>query len=356
MTMHYINKKSVTESKVHLSFRDILLVPYDDDFCSIKSRQDPDISAEVCPGKKLNVPLLSAPMDTVTGPEMAIALDKVGCLGVHTRFINNPDERNLQVKAIKRMKQECLGHVACAVGVKNNVHEHVERLCDVGLDIVVVDIANGNHIFVKEVLDKIVKLKDTHGLSIIAGNVATGKAAVRLAEHGADCAKIGIGSGGICITRRVTGFGVPQLTAIMDCRDALDKANLKDVRLISDGGIRHPGDAVKALWAGSDTIMCGYIFSGHSESCNQQHGRKEYRGMSSRTVSGRADVAAEGVSIHVENKGPVKDTVREYAAAIKAGLSMANANNLSELRKNVRAIRVSTISNEESDPVRGTPC
>lgn len=355
MTLQPISKNRITDSKVHLSFRDILLVPHDEDFCSVLSRKDPDISTEVCVNKKINIPFISAPMDSVTTVEMCIALDNLGCLGIYTRHINDDNERTKQAKAVKQIKQAVKNHVACAVGVRNHIHEHVKYLCDVGMDIVCLDIANGNHAYMQNALKEIRKFKDSYNLSIIAGNVASGPSAIRLANEGADCIKIGIGPGAACSTRRVTGFGVPQFTAILDCAHAIHNENLTHVRLIADGGIRHAGDITKAIWAGANSVMMGWVFAGHDE-CGQHSGKRQYRGMSSRTVSKRDDIAAEGVVVNVANKGPVKDTVTEYAAALRASCSMANAMNLDQLRSNAKAIRVSTITHEESDPVRSTPC
>lgn len=338
--------------KVHLSFKDVLLVPYDDDFCQIKSRNDPDISVNLNVDKKLKIPIMSSPMDSVTGPDMAIALNKAGALGILTRYINNENER--QIEDVKLVKQNTDSHnniIATAIGVKTGVEELSTKLVDSGANLLCIDIANGNHIFVQKVLAHVCKLRDSYkDLIIMAGNVATGKAAIRLYEHGANVIKIGIGSGAACSTRRIVGFGCPQFTAVLDCAEARDKKNYKDLKFVSDGGIRYPGDAVKALWAGADCVMMGYVFAGHDES-PKINGQVVYRGMSSRNVSGRTDIAAEGVSFKVSEKGPVERTVNDWAASIRAGLSMANANNIEELRRNVTAIRVSTMSNEESDPV-----
>ena len=156
-------------------------------------------------------------------------------------------------------------------------------------------------------------------------------------------------SGASCITRRVTGVGCPQLTAIMNCAPVLRE---RGVRVIADGGIRFSGDASKALWAGADSIMLGYVLSGHDE-CPTLGPNRIYRGMSSRTVSRRSDIAAEGVSFEVPNRGPVSNTIKEYAAAIRATCSLSNAMTLQQMRTNVNAIRVSTMSQSESDPVRG---
>lgn len=162
-------------------------------------------------------------------------------------------------------------------------------------------------------------------------------------------------SGAACTTRRVTGFGVPQLYAIKDCAQRVNGL----ASIIADGGIREPGDIVKAIWAGADAVMLGYVLSGHDQCpivMDDKLGKgRIYRGMSSRSVSRRADVAAEGVCVTVPHRGDVKETINEYAASIRAGLSMGNAMTLAELRENVEAIRVSTMSQTESDPVKSLP-
>lgn len=340
---------------VHLSYKDILLVPYDDDFCAIKSRNDPNVSTEIAPGKRINTPMISAPMDSITGTAMAVAMNKCGATGILTRQVNAHNEHAIQHECVRRVADCHVPWTCAAVGIKDSddVYRRVAGLCHIGLQVVCLDVANGNHVFMRDALKKIQPLKQKFNLSIIAGNVATGKAAKRLAEHGADTVKVGIGPGAICTTRRVLGFGVPQFSAILDVAEALRGMNVK---IIADGGIRNSGDCCKALWAGADAIMSGFIFAGCDEcpSFDEQNnptfgGKKVYRGMASRTVSGRSDVASEGVCMDVPDKGPVANVVKEYTAAIRAACSMSNAANLEEFRRNVRAIRVSTISNEESD-------
>lgn len=314
-------------------------------------------------------------MDSITRPEMAVALHKEGALGILTRYIQNDysQERAKQLGDVEKVRNQ-LGwgeppahdednlFIATAIGVKQNTYPTACALCELGVNIICLDIANANHSFMKAALEDVNRLKSQFDVSVIAGNVATAEAALRLADCGADTIKVGIGPGAACTTRRVTGFGVPQFSAILDCAEALDVKGFRDVRIIADGGVRHPGDAVKALWAGADTVMLGYVFAGHDE-CptwlieHLEDGRstskrtRVYRGMSSRTVSRRSDIAPEGISLDVPDKGPVSKTVQEWAASIRAACSLANAKNLEELRRNVTAIRVSTMSSEESDPV-----
>lgn len=347
---HYSFTDEIEKTAVHLSYKDILLVPFDDDFCTVESRSIPDISTFVCGNYKISIPLLSAPMDSITTSEMVQALDQIKALGVYTRWIGEDQEcHKKQVTELKKLKKLISGPLACAIGVKGDIYEKASELCDVGVNIICLDIANGNHIFMRDSLNKINKLKQKYNISVIAGNVATGKSAIRLAEHGADAVKVGIGPGAVCSTRKVTGFGVPQLTALMDCARARYKTGY-DFKIIADGGCRNPDDVVKALWAGADSVMAGFIFAGHVE-CPTIDGKNQYRGMSSREVNSRKDVAPEGICLSVKAKGSVKDTIQDYASAIRAACSMANAYNLDDLRKNVKAIRVSTVTHDESDPI-----
>ena len=178
---------------VHLSFKDILLVPYDDDACSVPSRKSPDISSEILPGCHLKVPLISAPMDSVTTVEMAYAMNQEGALGIYTRHINDSHELEKQLAAMKELASRDRSYVACAIGVSNDPYEHAAKLCDAGANIICLDVANGNNVLVKDALANLVKLKDRYKVGLIAGNVATSKAAIRLADWGADAIKVGLG-------------------------------------------------------------------------------------------------------------------------------------------------------------------
>jgi IMP dehydrogenase len=300
-------------------------------------------------------------MDSITGVDMAIAMSNAGGMGIYTRHINDEYEEQKQCIAVQRIRESVGvdGVVACAIGVKCDIVKRTELLHKHGsINAICLDIANGNHIFMINAIRSLLPLKDKYGITIIAGNVATPMAAIRLANAGADSIRVGIGPGAACTTRRITGFGVPQFSAILDCANALEN---KNVTIIADGGIRFPGDAIKGLWAGASAIMMGYVLAGHRE-CPKISDvpwkavdipRRIYRGMSSRNVSRRFDVTAEGVSFDIPEKGKVGDTILEYEGSIKSACTYANAMDLNGLRNNVRAIRVSTMSQQESDPIRG---
>lgn len=181
------------DQHVHLSFRDVLLVPYDVKPCAVMSRNDPDISTSISKNVTIKVPILSAPMDTVTDSDMCIALDQCGALGIHTRYINNDQERSLQIESINKMKQHGVKNIAMAIGV-HNAYDNAAALVNAGTNIICVDIANGNHVLMLKALKELDRLKQQYAyLSIIAGNVASGPAALRLAEAGASAVKVGIG-------------------------------------------------------------------------------------------------------------------------------------------------------------------
>jgi IMP dehydrogenase len=291
-------------------------------------------------------------MDSVTGAEMAIAMEDAGGLGIYTRHIGRDDELELQIEAVKKIKSSVMEHVAIAIGVKCNVEQRVKTLVDMGANIICLDAANGNHVMMLKAIETVASIKNKNPhISIIAGNVVTPMACQRLINAGAGALRIGMGSGAICSTRLVTGFGVPQLTAVYECAGVIHSMG---ARCICDGGMRNTGDVAKAIWAGADTVMLGYMLSGHDQcpdvqSCGEN--KKTYRGMASRSVSGRDDVAAEGVSINVRKKGDVRKTVKEIAAGLRSACTFANAMNLKQFRENIRAIRVSTLSNEETDTI-----
>ena len=230
--------------------------------------------------------------------------------------------------------------VGAAVGVNGDYMERVEALVEAEVDIIDLDIAHGHSEIEIEAL-RAIKAKYPD-LEIIAGNIATPSAALDLINAGADALKIGIGPGSTCTTRITTGFGVPQLTAIMDiyavCKD-------KNIPLNADGGIKVPGDLVKALVAGADTVMLGGQLSGTEETPGpviNYNGRqyKISRGMASLTAAisrpgakeDLSKITPEGVEAKVPYRGPVRDVIGKYIGGLRSGMSYGNAKNINELR------------------------
>jgi IMP dehydrogenase len=224
--------------------------------------------------------------------------------------------------------------------------ERGRALVEAGVDILVVDTAHGHS---QGVLDAVARTKEAFpDTDLIAGNVATGEAAVALAERGVDAVKVGVGPGSICTTRVVTGVGVPQLSAIMETVDALQG----DLPVIADGGIRYSGDMVKALAAGAQSVMMGSTFAGTEESPGESfllEGRrfKIVRGMGSLAAmeEGSADryfqegetdarkLVPEGIEARVPYKGSMSDTVFQFVGGLRSGLGYVGASDLGELRE-----------------------
>ncbi len=252
--------------------------------------------------------------------------------------------------------------VGAAVGVTNDYLERAQELIAKGADVITIDTAHGHHINISKAIKAI---KKTCKTDIIAGNVATAKAAQYLADSGADAIKVGIGPGSICTTRVVAGIGVPQLTAIMDCAEVTQKAG---ITLIADGGIKYSGDIVKALAAGANAAMIGSLFAGTDESPGESiifNGRrfKSYRGMGSigamkqgskdryfQTDTDDNKLVAEGIEGMVPYKGPIKDFVYQLIGGIKSGMGYCGAKNLKALQDNAEFIEITSAGLKESHP------
>ncbi len=255
--------------------------------------------------------------------------------------------------------------VGAAVGVKGDFMERAESLLEANVDILVVDIAHGHS---ENAISTVKHIKKAFpNCELIAGNVATAQGAEDLIKAGVDAVKVGVGSGSICITRVVTGSGVPQLTAVMECAK-VGKQN--DVPIVSDGGTRTSGDATKALAAGASSIMIGSMFGGTDESPGTvltKNGKrfKVYRGMASLAASiGRKsketgtisldddlnDYVAEGVEAMVPYKGTVTDILKQLTGGIRSGLSYCGAHNITQMQKNAEFIKMSGAGFAESQP------
>ena len=256
--------------------------------------------------------------------------------------------------------------VGAAVGVKGDYLERTEALLDAGADVLVVDIAHGHS---ENAINTVHMIKKAFpGCELIAGNIATGDGALDLIKAGVDAVKVGVGSGSICITRVVTGSGVPQLTAVLD---SVRVARDYDIPVISDGGIRNSGDITKALAAGSASVMVGSLFGGTDESPGKtlvKNGKKfkMYRGMASFYASlGRKyreegshvvdsddlnDYVPEGVEAMVPYKGSVVEIVRQLAGGLRSGLSYCGAKTITEMQKNAEFIKMTSAGFIESQP------
>jgi IMP dehydrogenase len=251
--------------------------------------------------------------------------------------------------------------VGAAVGVGD--YERIDALIAADVDVIVVDTAHGHS---QNVLDTVKTIKAKHDIDVIAGNIATAKAAEDLIAAGANAVKVGIGPGAICTTRVISGVGVPQISAITNCARATEKHNIP---VIADGGIRQSGDITKAIAAGASSVMVGSLFAGLKESPGQlviYKGRqfKEYRGMGSlgAMVKGSADrygqkssterdkLVPEGVEGRVPYRGTLDDFIYQLVGGLRAGMGYCGARNIEELRRNSRFVRISSASVSESHP------
>ena len=253
--------------------------------------------------------------------------------------------------------------VAAAVGVTKDVEERIDALVNAGVDAVIIDTAHGHS---KGVIDTLKKMKKLFPeIDIIVGNVATAEAAKALVKAGADGIKVGIGPGSICTTRIIAGVGVPQLSAIYDCANAIKNSG---VPVIADGGVRFSGDIVKAIAAGAGCVMIGSLFAGVAESPGEiiiLEGRtfKSYRGMGSIEAmqSGSKDryfqdaeddvkkLVPEGISGRVPYKGTLAEIVYQMAGGLRAGMGYCGAKNITELQK-AKFIRITSAGVKENHP------
>ncbi|MFB5597471.1 MAG: IMP dehydrogenase [Nitrosopumilaceae archaeon] len=470
------------EFREGLTFDDVLLVPK---YSDITSRSQTDLSTKLSKKISLNIPLISANMDTVTESQMAVTMAREGGIGIIHRFLSVEEEVNevLKVKrsgsvmienpytigneqtvsdAIKYAEAKDVSGllvvdsesrlvgiltdrdflfelnksslvkdvmtkdvvtakpgisldeakeilhknrieklpliddskhvkglitskditnienypsaskdkkgrplVGAAVGVKGDFMERAESLLEADADILVVDIAHGHS---ENAISTVKHIKKAFpDCELLAGNVATAQGVEDLIKAGVDAVKVGVGSGSICITRVITGSGVPQLTAVMDCAKV---GNDYDIPIISDGGTRTSGDATKALAAGASSVMIGSMLGGTDESPGTvltKNGKrfKVYRGMASLAASiGRKsketgtisldddinDYVAEGVEAMVPYKGTVTDILKQLTGGIRSGLSYCGARTIPQMQKNAEFIKMSRAGFAESQP------
>lgn len=339
-----------------LTYDDVLLIPQRS---RIRSRLQVQLNTQLTRTLALEVPVIAANMDLVCESEMAIAMARLGGVGIIHRFMHCRH----QAEEVARVKESGADlHVGVAIGTDHDMMERMRACVTAGADVVVLDIAHGHS---EHALEGVHRCKDAYpDINLIAGNVATAAGAVDLADAGADAIKVGVGPGGVCITRQVTGVGVPQLTALQDVYQAGVA-----VPIIADGGIRSAGDIAKALAAGADSVMLGSLLAGTKESPGDveqtNYGLvKRFRGMASReAVEGRAQRrgeeldaeyfearSPEGVESTVPYKGTVDKIVKSLMGGVKSAFSYLNAENLAEFRANAAFIRVSPAGLQEGMP------
>lgn len=252
--------------------------------------------------------------------------------------------------------------VGAAVGVSRDALERVEALINAKIDIILVDTAHGHS---SRVIEVIKEIKRNFDIELVGGNVATFEGAESLIKAGVDAIKVGIGPGSICTTRIVTGVGVPQVSAIQECKRAAKKYHIP---LIADGGIKYSGDITKALAVGADSVMIGSLFAGTQESPGEvvlYKGRsyKEYRGMGSigamkegskdryfQEEVGENKLVPEGIEGRVSYKGPLSAYVFQLLGGIRSGMGYCGVKNIKELQEETKFIQITSASLRESHP------
>lgn len=321
-----------------LTYDDVLLIPQ---YSDIRSKSHVDISP---PSQYMTIPIFSAPMDTVTEDEMAIALYNEGGRGVVHRY--NTIERQVEIcKLVLKQSDSESFPVYGAIGVTGDCFERAEALIEHGVSSLCIDVAHGHHILVKESLKQLRSMFG-NSVEIMAGNVATLEGFNALADWGANSVRCNIGGGSICSTRIQTGHGMPGLQTIMDCA-----RSDRDAIIIADGGIRNSGDIVKALAAGADAIMLGSLLAGTNEAPGKTiSGRKIYRGMASKEAQNdwRGKYSSiEGIQSSVACNGSVKSVIDELCIGIQSGFSYSGARNITELQSKAKFVRQTSAGGAE---------
>ena len=340
--------------KEALTFDDVTLVPKYSEILP----SDVDTSIKLTKFLKLKIPILSSAMDTVTESKMAISIGKAGGIGVIHRNLDIKKQL-LEIKKVKKHKIL----VGAAVGAGPKEFQRASAILKENVDLIVVDTAHGHTKKVSEII-RFIKKKKNKKTALCAGNVATAQAAKFLKKLGVDIIKVGIGPGSICTTRLVAGIGVPQLSAILNVRNGVRD---KNVKIISDGGIKYSGDLAKAFAAGADVVMIGSLFAGTDETPGKlikKNGKlfKSFRGMGSVGAmnKGSADryfqskqkdiskYVPEGVEGLAKYKGKVSNVIYKLVGGLRSSMGYLGSKQIRYLRKNPQFVKITKAGFYES--------
>ena len=340
--------------KEALTFDDVTLAPKYSEILP----SEVDTSIKLTESLKLKIPILTSAMDTITESKMAIAIAKAGGLGIIHR---NLDIKNQIIEIRKVKKQKLL--VGAAVGAGPNEFKRAEAILKENINMIVVDTAHGHTKKVSEIVRFIKKIK-TKKTVLCAGNIATPEAAKFLIKLGVDIIKVGIGPGSICTTRLIAGIGVPQLSAILNVRKGIKNKNIK---IISDGGIKYSGDLAKAFAAGADAVMIGSLFAGTDETPGKlvkRNGKlfKSFRGMGSVGAmnKGSADryfqskqkdvskYVPEGVEGFAKYKGKVDLIIYKLVGGLRSSMGYLGSKQIKYLRNKPQFVKITKAGFYES--------
>uniref|UniRef100_A0AC35UIR2 GMP reductase n=1 Tax=Rhabditophanes sp. KR3021 TaxID=114890 RepID=A0AC35UIR2_9BILA len=342
------------ENDPKLDFKDVLIRPKRS---TLKSRADVDLVREFTfrNSKKTykGIPVVASNMDTVGTFAMASILAKNKMFTtIHKHYTV---KEWTDFAASIENKEEFFAHTAISAGMADNDIIKLREVCDAipELEHICLDVANG---YSEHFVDFIRKVREEFPrYTILAGNVVTGEMVEELILTGADIVKVGIGPGSVCTTRKKTGVGYPQLSAVLECADAAHGMN---GHIMSDGGCTNPGDVAKAFGAGADFVMAGGLFAGHDQCGGEiiQSNGKKYKlfyGMSSDTAMNKHSGsvaeyrASEGKTITIPYRGDVSTTIQDILGGIRSASTYVGASSLKQLSKRTTFIRVTMQTNEQ---------
>lgn len=329
------------------TFDDVALVPQ---FNNVPSRIEPALDSWLSKNLKIKLPIVNANMDTVVGADLAETLIHNGTIPIFHRFTDLEHQREW----VRKFREKTF----ISSGILNL--DETRELLDLGAVGVCIDVAHGHS---DRMFDFIEKIKTAHpDKEVIAGNVCTAMAYHDLVNAGADAVKVGIGPGAACTTRIVTGFGVPQFTAIQECAKVAEKLR---VPLIADGGIRGSRDIVLALAAGASSVMIGKLFALTEDSAApkrtvDKNGRRimeaKYRGQASKDFQdefygGLKDkTVAEGIDFWAEVRLTSQELINDLMGGLRSGLTYGGARSIKELQRKAEFVEVSSSYMQESRP------
>lgn len=365
ITTDYEPSRLLAHIETAVTFDDVQLIPR---LSNIESRGNVKTASTFTTNFSIDKPIIAAPMDSVCDARMASALWSHGCVGVLHRFCSVEE----QVKMVELVKHsiDSRSHlitkgfrttnpvIAAAVGANGDMAHRSRQLIKAGANVLVIDVAHGHHLNVKKAIETIIAIRDELNVvvDIVAGNIATVEAALELESWGADALRVGIGGGAVCETRIRTGVGIPQLTAVDNI------TSRTSLPVISDGGIRYPGDVVKAIACGADTVMIGSLLAGTDEAPGDvfvggqwpnTKNFKMYRGSASATIkmqkSGHQN-HVEGAAKMVESKGSVIRVIDDIMDGVKSAMSYLGTDDLDELCSVAEFVRISGAGLREAHP------
>ncbi|WWP02553.1 MAG: IMP dehydrogenase [Candidatus Dasytiphilus stammeri] len=354
-------------------FDDVLLVPK---LTKGFSRKNIDISVYLNKIGKLSIPIISANTQWCTEATMSIEIARMGGIGIIHRMCTIENQIS-QVRTVKShsnflcekdlspsLDNDGKLKVGAAVGIIDDYFDRATKLIQNGVDFITVDVAHGHSLQAIKAIQKLRKYFPD--IPLVAGNVVTAQGVIDLVSAGANIIKVGIGPGSVCTTRSVTGAGVPQLTAIMDCVHIAEKLG---VSIIADGGIKNSGDIVKALAAGASCVMLGKMLAGTDESSAKLidiKGKKykatrgfvtfgtklELRRLQGQKFTKEEHIryVPEGVEAYFEYIGPLREYLYQLIGGIQSGFSYSGANNYQEIRTNYEFMEVSPQTQQENIP------